>query len=158
FRCLKIFSLASLGLTFAIAPFIFIVESALFMSVRIFLACAAISITGSSISIALVTWCGAPYVVDLRRLTPAENGGIEGIEVTTLTLTLKRFTTRVYESDFLIRTSRLFAKWRLAQEIQLPPPSEVTGMAGKGGGPREEETVAEAQDEKGGIIGQWIIR
>jgi hypothetical protein len=97
-------------------------------------------------------------VVDLRRLTPAENGGIEGIEMTTLTLTLKRLTTRVYDSDFLVETRRPFAKWELAQVLQLPPPSESAVMAAKGGDPGEEETVAETLDEKGEIIGRWIVR
>ncbi|KIJ15590.1 hypothetical protein PAXINDRAFT_133680 [Paxillus involutus ATCC 200175] len=156
FRRLKIFSLASLGLTFTMAPFIFIVESSLPMSARIFLAATAISTSG--ISTALVSWCGAPYVSHLRRLIPAENGGIEGIEMTTLTLTLKKQITRVYDSDFLVETRRPFAKWELAQEIQLPPPSEDALTAAKSGAPGEEETVAETLNEKGEIIGRWIVK
>ncbi|KIK95770.1 hypothetical protein PAXRUDRAFT_826688 [Paxillus rubicundulus Ve08.2h10] len=156
FRRLKIFSLASLGLTFTMAPFIFIVESSLPMSARIFLAATAISTSG--ISTALVSWCGAPYVTHLRRLTPAENGGIEGIEMTTLTLSLKKQTTRVYDSDFLVETRRPFAKWELAQEIQLPPPSEDADTAAKSGAPGEEETVAETLNEKGEIIGRWVVK
>ncbi|KAF9228516.1 hypothetical protein BS17DRAFT_725703 [Gyrodon lividus] len=156
FRRLKIFSLASLGLTFTMAPFLFIVESSLPVSARIFLASTALSTSG--ISTALVSWCGAPYVADLRRLTPAENGGIEGIEMTTLTLTLRKLITRVYDSDFLVETRRPFAKWELAQEIQLPPPSEDAVTAGKGGAPGEEETVAETLNERGEIIGRWIVK
>ncbi|KIJ65963.1 hypothetical protein HYDPIDRAFT_27174 [Hydnomerulius pinastri MD-312] len=156
FRRLKIFSLASLGLTFTMAPFIFIVESSLPFSARIFLA--AMAITTSSISTALVGWSGAPYVVDLRRLTPAENGGIEGIEMTTLTLTLKKLTTRVYDSDFLVETRRPFAKWELAQEVQLPSPSEDAVTASKAGSPGEKETVAETLDHKGEIVGRWIVQ
>jgi hypothetical protein len=138
------------------APFIFIVESSLPMSARIFLAATAISTSG--ISTALVSWCGAPYVSHLRRLIPAENGGIEGIEMTTLTLTLKKQITRVYDSDFLVETRRPFAKWELAQEIQLPPPSEDALTAAKSGAPGEEETVAETLNEKGEIIGRWIVK
>lgn len=137
-------------------PFLFIVESSLPVSARIFLTATAIST--SSISTALVSWCGAPYVVDLRRLTPAENGGIQGFEMTTLSLTLKRLTTRVYDSDFLVGTSRPFAKWELPLEIQLPPSSEDTIAAGKAGAPGEEETVAETLNDKGEVIGRWIVK
>lgn len=156
FRRLKIFSLASLGLTFSMTPFLFIVESSLPVSARIFLTATAIST--SSISTALVSWCGAPYVVDLCRLTPAENEGIEGVEMTTLTLTLKKLTTRVYDSDFLVETSRPFAKWELPLAIQLPPPDEDITTAGKAGAPGEEETVAETLNDKGEIIGRWIVK
>ena len=156
FRRLKIFSLASLGLTFIMTPFLFIVESSLPTSARIFLTATAIST--SSISTALVSWCGAPYVVDLRRLTPAENGGIEGVEMTTLTLTLKRLTTRVYDSDFLVETGRPFAKWELPLAIQLPTPDEDIITAGKAGVPGEEETVAETLNDKGEVIGRWIVK
>lgn len=156
FRRLKMFSLASLGLTFTMAPFLFIVESSLPVSARIFLTATAIST--SSISTALVSWCGAPYVVDLRRLTPAENEGTEGVEMTTLTLTLKKLTTRVYDSDFLVETSRPFAKWELPLAMQLPPPDEDIVTAGKAGAPGEEETVAETLNDKGEVIGRWIVK
>lgn len=156
FRRLKIFSLASLGLTFTMAPFLFIVESSLPTSARIFLTATAIST--SSISTALVGWCGAPYVVDLRRLTPSENEGIEGLEMTTLTLTLKKLTTRVYDADFLVETGRPFAKWELPLAIQLPPPEKDIITAGKAGASGEEETVAETLNDKGEVIGRWIVK
>jgi len=157
FRRLKIFSLASLGLTFTMTPFLFIVESSLPVSARIFLTATAIST--SSISTALVGWCGAPYVVDLRRLTPAENGGTEGVEMTTITLTLKKLTTRVYDSGFLVETSRPFAKWELPLEIQLPPPDEDIITAGKkAGAAGEEETVAEMLNDKDEVVGRWIVK
>lgn len=156
FRRLKIFSLASLGLTFSMTPFLFIVESSLPLSARIFLTATAIST--SSISTALVSWCGAPYVVDLRPLARVENEGIEGIEMTTLTLTLKKLTTRVYDSDFLVETTRPFAKWELPLAIQLPPPDEDIITAGKAGAPGDEETVAETLNDKGKVIGRWIVK
>ncbi|KAH7883292.1 hypothetical protein F5I97DRAFT_1791393, partial [Phlebopus sp. FC_14] len=156
FRRLKIFSLASLGLTCTMAPFLFIVESSLPVSARIVLATTALSTSG--ISTALVGWCGSPYVVDLRRLTPAENGGIEGIEMTTLTLTLKKLTTRVYDSDFLVDTNRFFAKWELAEEVQLPPPGEDPAQAAKAGAPGEMETVAETLSDKGEVVGRWLVK
>lgn len=156
FRRLKIFSLSSLGLSCIMTPFIFIVESSLPLSARIVLAATALST--SSISTALVGWSGASYVVDLRRLSPAENGGIEGIEMTTLTLTLKRLVTRVYDADFLVDTKRPFAKWELAQSVLLPPSKEDALMAVKGGAPGEEETMAESFNATGEIVGRWIVK
>jgi len=155
FRRLKIFSLASLGLTFTMAPFLFIVESSLPFSARIFLTATAVST--STISTALVGWCGAPYVVDLRPLTQTGNG-IEGVEMTTLTLTLKKLTTRVYDADFLVETNRPFAKWELPLEIQLPPPEEDAVTAEKAGAPGEEQTVAETLNDRGEVIGRWIVK
>jgi hypothetical protein len=137
-------------------PFIFIVESSLPFSARIVLAATALST--SSISTALVGWSGASYVVNLQRLPPADNGGIEGIEMTTLTLTLKRLVTRVYDADFLVETKRPFAKWELAQSVLLPPPKEDALMAAKGGEPGEEETIAETFNSRGEIVGRWIVK
>lgn len=156
FRRLKIFSLSSLGLSCIMTPFIFIVESSLPLPARIVLAATALST--SSISTALVGWAGASYVVDLRRLSPAENGNIEGIEMTTLTLTLKRLVTRVYDADFLVETKRPFAKWELVQSVLLPPPTEDAVMTVKGGPPGEEETIAETFNAEGNIVGRWIVK
>lgn len=156
FRRLKLFSLGSLGLTFAIAPFLFIVESSLPASARVILAATAIGTSG--ISTALIGWVGAPYVVELRRLKPAENNGIVGVEMTTLTLALKKLTTRVYDADFLVDTRRPFAHWELAYEVQLPPPSEDATLASKAGSPGDEETVAETLDHRGKVVGRWIVK
>ncbi|KAG1760101.1 hypothetical protein EDD22DRAFT_955270 [Suillus occidentalis] len=156
FRRLKIFSLSSLGLSCIMTPFIFIVESSLPLSARIVLAVTALST--SSISTALVGWSGASYVVDLQRLSPTDNGGIEGIEMTTLTLTLKRLVTRVYDADFLVDTKRPFSKWELAQSVLLPPSKEDALMAEKGGVPGEEETIAETFNATGEIVGRWIVK
>ncbi|KAG2751702.1 hypothetical protein P692DRAFT_20727923 [Suillus brevipes Sb2] len=156
FRRLKIFSLSSLGLSCIMTPFIFIVESSLPLSARIVLAATALST--SSISTALVGWSGASYVVDLQKLSPADNGGIEGIEMTTLTLTLKRLVTRVYDVDFLVETKRPFSKWELAQSVLLPPSKEDALMAEKSDAPGEEETIAETFNATGEIVGRWIVK
>jgi len=156
FRRLKIFSLSSLALSCIMTPFIFIVESSLPISARIVLATTAL--TTSGVSTALVGWSGYPYVVDLRRLTPAENGGIEGIEMTTLTLMLRRLTTRIYDADFLVETRRPFAKWELAEEIQLPSSSEEPVMAAKAGAPGQVETVAETLNAKNEVVGRWVVK
>lgn len=156
FRRLKLFSLSSLALSSVMTPFIFIVESSLPISARLILAATALGT--SSISTVLVGWAGAPYVVTLRRLLPAENGGIDGIEMTTLTLTLSKLTTRVYDTDFLVDTRRPFAKWELPKEVQLPSPSEDATMAAKAGPPGEVETVAETLDSKNEVIGRWVVK
>ena len=156
FRRLKIFSLSSLALSCIMTPFIFVIESSLPISARIVLATTAL--TTSGVSTALVGWSGSPYVVDLRRLTPAENGGIEGIEMTTLNLMLRRLTTRVYDADFLVETRRPFAKWELAEEIQLPSSSEDPVMAAKAGAPGQVETVAETLNAKNEVVGRWVVK
>lgn len=93
FQRLKIFSISSFSASCALAPFMFIVESNLPMSARVSLASIAVGTSG--ISTALVGWCGQPYVITLRYLTPEESGGAEGIEMTTQTLLLRQRVTRV---------------------------------------------------------------
>lgn len=93
FRRLKIFSLASFGLSVSLTPFLFVIESSLPMSAR--LALGGIAIGTSSISTSLVAWCAKPYVSTLRRFQPDELGSAEEIEMTTHTLTLKPRITRV---------------------------------------------------------------
>lgn len=63
------------------------------MSARV--ALASIAVGTSGISTGLVGWCGKPYVNTLRHLTPEENGGAEGIEMTTITLLLNTRVTKV---------------------------------------------------------------
>ena len=74
-----------------------------------------------------------------------------GIELTTLTLTLARRTTRVYDPVFLCDTPRAFARWELAQRVQLPP-EDALGVC-----PGAEETVAETLDGVGRVLGRWIV-
>lgn len=92
FRRLKIFSLTSLALSTTLAPFIFMIESNLPPTAR--MALAAIAITTSATSTGMVAWCGKPYVTQLRYIRPEENGGAEGMEMTTMSLLMKpRITT-----------------------------------------------------------------
>lgn len=162
FRRLKIFSLSSLALAGSLSPFIFIVESSLPSTARVALAATALATSG--VSTALVAWCGKPYVTTLRRLssptTPAQHtthshshneNAPAGIELTTLTLALKPRTTRVYDPAFLSDTTRVFARWELAQSVLLPPEDAVAVRSG------EEETVAETLDSAGKVIGRWIV-
>lgn len=93
FRRLKIFSLSSLALSTTLAPFIFVIESNLPPTAR--LALASIAITTSMTSTVMVAWVGKPYVTDLRYIRPEENGGAEGMEMTTMSLTMKPRVTTV---------------------------------------------------------------
>lgn len=140
FRNVKIFSLTSLGLATSMTPLFFIIESALPMSARVALAATALGT--SSISTALVGWCGAPYVSTLRRLPDG------GIEMETMTLHLRSRYTCVYDPTLFLReTRRPFAKWELVDNVE-----------GKMGESKMEETVAETKDKHGRVLGRWVVQ
>ena len=70
FRRLEIFSLSSLTLSAALAPFTFVIEATgIHLSARF--ALAGVAVTTSDVSTALVAWCGSPYVTK----TPAGREG-----------------------------------------------------------------------------------
>ncbi|KAG5723616.1 hypothetical protein E4T56_gene18177 [Termitomyces sp. T112] len=110
----------------------------------------SIAIGTSGISTGLVGWCGQPYVTSLRYLQPEDNGGAEGIRLTTQSLLLKPRITTVYDPTFLIETRRPFAKWELADKMVLPGDKTVE--------PGMEETVAETSDKEGNILGRWVVK
>lgn len=157
FRRLKLFSVASFGLSAALTPIMFIIESSLPIGARASLAGIAMSTSG--ISTLLVSWCGSTYVTTLRHLRPEDNDGmgIEGLEMTTLSLFLRKRITRVYDVDFLVQTTRPFAKWELAETVSFAPPQDA-GTGRKAGEPGEEETVAETVAADGEVTGRWIVR
>jgi len=138
---LKLFSLFSLGLTASVSPLILIVESPLPETARIVLATTALAT--SSISTALVSWCGAPYVSTLRKLD-GDNGGIE---METKTLFMNSRFTRVYDPTFLVDTKRFFAKWELAEKLASNTSPSAT-----------EETIAETRNSAGDLLGRWIVK
>ena len=146
FRRLKIFSLSSLTLSTALAPLIFIIEaSGIPLSARF--ALAGVAITTSGVSTALVAWCGSPYVTKLKRVEKDH-----ALQMTTLTLGLHERITSVYDTSFLKETSRPFAKWELADHIQLKgKEQQQRAVAGT------QETVAETTDAKGGLVGSWVV-
>lgn len=160
FRRLKIFSLSSLTLSFIFTPFLFIVESNASLPLIARFALAGIALSTRGISTFLVAWCGRPYVTTLRWLSEpngqdAPSQTPPGLEMTTLTLGLHPRITRVYDTAFLVPTSRPFAKWELAEAFKLSP-AEVEAERAKGALPREE-TIAETTDKSGGVIGRWIV-
>ena len=158
FRRLKILSLSSLTLTFALSPFFFILETTASVPVVGRLALAGIAMATSGVSTALVAWCGRPYVTTLRFLTPAgaqAAGSGTSIEMTTLTLGLKPRVTTVYDTAFLVPTSRPFATWELAEAFRLPE-AEVASARTQGLIPRDE-TIAETRTKDGDLLGGWVV-
>lgn len=161
FRRLKIFSLSSLSLTFALTPFIFVIEttSAIPLAGRFMLA--AVAMATSGVSTFMVAWCGRPYVTTLRWLEP-EGGdkhaadGARGLEMTTLTLALHERITRVYDTAFLVPTNRQFATWELAEAFRLS--SEEVALAKSQGTLQREETIAETMTKEGNVVGRWIVQ
>lgn len=148
YRKLKIFSLSSLAISCAFAPLIFVLEASMPLAPRV--ALASIILVTSGGSTALISWCGSPYVSTLRKLTPAKDGELEGLEMTTNTLFLRPLITRVYDPSFLVNTKRPMAKWELAESLALPSSTDAkVGL---------EETIAETINGKGDVIGRWIVK
>ena len=145
---LKLFSFASLGLAAAITPFFFILESTVPMAGRAMLG--GVAIGSSSLSTALIGWCAAPYVTSLT----VENDGT--IKFTTKSFFMKSLETTVYDKGFLRPATRSMAHWQLAQEVRLNKEGAERAIAGLEDG--KEETVAETRDEKGDILGWWVVR
>ncbi|PIL33506.1 hypothetical protein GSI_04129 [Ganoderma sinense ZZ0214-1] len=151
FRRLKILSLSSLTLTFALTPFIFVLETTSSVPVMGRFALAGIAMATSGVSTFLVAWCGRPYVTAMRRLPD----GPRAVEMTTLTLGLHRRVTTVFDTAFLVPTSRPFATWELAEAFKLPE-ADVAGARTEGLIPREE-TIAETRTRDGGLLGRWVV-
>lgn len=127
FRRLKIFSLASLGLSVTLSPFMFILESNLPVFAR--LALVSIALGSSSISTALVSWCAKPYVIALRR---SHNDGAEEIEMTTVNLFLRPRITKVStESYFFLVHLTTFIGLRL---VLFDRDTSTSGQMGVGSG------------------------
>jgi hypothetical protein len=72
--------------------------------------------------------------------------------MTTLTLALNERVTRVYDTAFLVDSSRPFARWELADHLQLD------GQYKERITPGTEETVAEMTDARGVLLGRWVVR
>ncbi|KAI0036133.1 hypothetical protein K488DRAFT_12816, partial [Vararia minispora EC-137] len=151
FRRLKLFSLASLGLSAAMTPFIFTIASSIPFSARLALAVTALGTSG--LSTALVTWAGSPYVVRMRALRgdAPDKHADAGIELETMTVFLRPLRTRIYDPVFLADARRPFARWTLARVVQLPE-EEAAQVS-----PGMEETVAETLDGKGNVVGRWVV-
>lgn len=165
FRRLKIFSISSLALSTLMTPFLFIIETTSAVPLVARFALAGTVLATSSVSTALVAWCGQPYVNKLHwfhpedvTATPSKVAGKEptGMELITTTLALRKRITRVYDTAFLVPTSRPLAKWELAEAFQLPSAEAATEKA-KGNLPREE-TIAETLDESGKVVGRWVVK
>jgi hypothetical protein len=64
----------------------------------------------------------------------------------------------VYDPSFLIETRRPLAKWELAEQITLT--QSRTDAVGTNVHPTlgKEETVAETTNERGEVIGRWVVK
>lgn len=100
----------------------------------------------------MVAWVGKPYVTKLRYIRPEENGGAEGMEMITMSLTMKPRITTVYDPSFLVETRRAFARWELAQKVCLPNDEGQRQVT-----PGQEETIAETRDKDGNPLGRWVV-
>jgi hypothetical protein len=146
-RRLKMFSLGSCVLTAAFTPFLFVLEAPLPLMARASLAGTALAASGAST--ALVAWTAGAYVVALRRRGAGTSD--RTLEMETRTLFLRPRTTAVFDTAFLGPAGRPFATWGLKRDVQLP-----RGAAHPPAG--AEETVAETADERGNVVGRWIVR
>ncbi|KAF7315048.1 hypothetical protein MIND_00019000 [Mycena indigotica] len=151
FRRLKIFSLSSLSLCTTMVPLMFAIETNLPVTARAFLATTAVST--SAVSTSLIGWAGRSYVTKLSVTKNPETDRVQEIEATTLTLRLKPRITRIYDPTFVVRSSRPFAKWELADLVVIPPDMQSANTSAG-----QEETVAETRDASGNILGRWIVR
>ncbi|RPD57726.1 hypothetical protein L226DRAFT_573569 [Lentinus tigrinus ALCF2SS1-7] len=158
YRRLKIFSLSTLSLTFVLSPFIFVIETSSGLPLVARFALAGIAMGTSGISTSIVAWAGRPYVSTLRWLQPEgaqAAGSGNAIEMTTHTLAWHERVTTVYDTAFLVPTSRPFATWELAEGFKLPE-AEVESARAEGLIPREE-TIAETRNKAGELLGRWVV-
>ena len=63
--------------------------------------------------------------------------------------------TTVYDTAFLVPTSRPFATWELAEAFRLPE-AEVAEARVAGLIPRDE-TIAETRTKEGERVGSWVV-
>lgn len=148
FKRLKLFSLSSLGLSAALTPFIFVIDSSLPTPARIALALTAIGTSGSST--ALVGWCGAPYVSSMSRLSDTASTGKDGaIQMVTNNMWLQGRKTSVFDPRFLKPTNRPFARWELAKVVEVEYDDAMEG---------KEQVIAETTDNNGRVCGQWLVK
>lgn len=109
-----------------------------------------VAIVSSSLSTALIGWCAAPYVTSL---TVEQDGAIK---FTTKSFFMKPLETTVYDKGFLQPTTRFMAHWQLAKEVRLNKDEAERTIASLEDG--KEETVAETRNEKGDLLGWWMVR
>ena len=58
----------------------------------------------------------------------------------------------------MIETHRPLAKWELAREITLSGNNSESGYSKAHSAPGQEETIAETMNQKGEIIGRWVVK
>lgn len=147
FKLLKMFSLSSLGLSTAISPFIFILESSLPTSGRVFLAVTAMATT--SFSTWLISLITTPYVNAVNRFVPSDGDRSR----TLMTLTTADVLTRPRHVTLLPLengSSILTASDRPMTNFKIEGAQSVGELAEDGC-----RAVAVMQDAKGKVTGIW---
>ncbi|WFD44994.1 hypothetical protein MPSI1_003670 [Malassezia psittaci] len=178
---LKLFSLSSLSVAAIFAPIFLLYPGQLEMAARL-----GISLTtlgASSVSTALISWIGAPYVghMSLRRspsgTQPAHyiTDGINDLmldetpsdpvthaneayylEMATLSWNMRSLKTIVYSPSLLRSTSRPLATWELPS---LPPPLLLDQGVDQQSDYTVSKLVAETIDvTKNKVVGRWWAR
>lgn len=149
FKLLKLFSLSSLGLSTAISPFIFILESSLPTSGRVFLAVTAMATT--SFSTWLISLFTTPYVNAVTRFTSAGDDRSR----TLMTLTTADVLTRPRHVTLLPLengSSILTASERPMTNFKIECAKSADKAADE-----SNRTVGVVQDSKGKVTGLWKV-
>ncbi|KAL9939481.1 hypothetical protein V8E36_001298 [Tilletia maclaganii] len=138
FRRLKVFSLSSLAFASILTPYLLIGPGSLDTGGRIVLVLAALG--ASSLSTALISWIGKPYVGKLelvrvpvgkeekQQQDPLPPSSTRLIAETT-SWRLQPLRTTIFQPSYIRGTSRPFAAWQLAAEptpIPALPRSETS--------------------------------
>ncbi|KAJ9123128.1 hypothetical protein QFC22_001319 [Naganishia vaughanmartiniae] len=152
FKYLKLFSVSSLVLSSALSPFIFILESSLPLSGRIFLAFTAVSTT--TLSTFLISTFTSPYVTSITA-NPASSPYSHTLTTTSLFLR-PRNTLITSPANSLVPSERPMTTWKLRESIE-------NGLeAGQEHGSPQASTVEESvlaitEDEEGNALGRWVV-
>lgn len=138
-RLLKIFCVSGTAVTFAAAPLLMLIDSTLPMVARI--AAIGFATFGTGSTTAFVARYFSGYVSSIKR-----NPDTRELVFSTSTLLLRPRLTTVYDDSFLVPSERPGAKLALADH--------VNGNGAEG----TEETIAQTTDDKGRVLGRWIVR
>ncbi|KAG7527946.1 hypothetical protein FFLO_06488 [Filobasidium floriforme] len=138
FKYLKLFSLSSLGLSAALSPFIFILESSLPTSGRIFLAVTAISTT--TFSTYLISLFTGPYV---NRIVRGAADAQYPFILSTTSMFLQERNTFINDQGILAPSERPLTTWKLREQadsvVDAPSLEAVT------------------TDRTGKVLGRWNV-
>lgn len=177
---IKLFSLSSLSVAAVFAPVFLMCSHNMELAARVGIA--ATTLGASSVSTALISWIGSPYVghMTLRRTNPNAaplhyiSDGAQDVvlddtpsdpmrhasdkyylEIATLSWHMRSLKTTIYAPSLLRATSRPLATWELPD---LPAPLSVDA-SDRMGDHTVSSLVAETVDVSSGkVVGRWWAR